>query len=274
MKRGDEDRRHRNDRLQNSRSRLRWAAAFGSIVLVSAVLLAGLLLNNAASGGGGPPPSRSAAIIDQLSLTVPNRDFRKSASETLKEAGYAVDYYPGDEITVDFFRDLPLRGYDLLVMRVHTGLTDEGDSSTPLLEAGAGFFTNEPWDETKYQKEQLDRRLVRAHYTRGDEEFFAVMPSFVETTMQGRFDGTTIILMGCDGLKTTRTGEAFIARGASGFVSWTDSVVASHTDIATERLLMHLRQGSALTEAVEMTAKEIGPDPYSRAELRILTSGE
>jgi hypothetical protein len=49
--------------------------------------------------------------------------------------------------------------------------------------------------------------------------------------------------------------------------------VASHTDIATERLLKHSQQGSRLADAVKLTAAEVGPDPSSGAELRILTSG-
>ncbi len=271
-KRSEKSGPRRNGRLRDARSRLRWTAVLGAVALVFAALVAGLLLSNAASGGG-PPPSKTAAIIDQLSLTVPNRDFRKSATETLQQAGYGVDYYSGEEITVDFYRDLPLRGYDLLVLRVHAGITRDKISHALKPEDGAGLFTNEPYDPTEYHREQTQGELINAFYTDDGPKYFGITPAFVESSMRGRFNGALVILMGCDGLTTTRTAEAFLRMGASNFVSWTDSVYASHADIATERLLVHLQQGTALTEAVEMTAAEVGPDPDSGAELRVVTSG-
>ena len=33
-----------------------------------------------------------------------------------------MDYYPGEQVTVDFYRTLPLRGYDVLILRVHSGI--------------------------------------------------------------------------------------------------------------------------------------------------------
>ena len=43
-----------------------------------------------------------AAIVDQLSLTFPNQTFIETATNTLKQAGYTVDYYPGEKVTVEF----------------------------------------------------------------------------------------------------------------------------------------------------------------------------
>ena len=64
-------------------------------VAVALFFVAGLLVLSAVpsysllSRGSGPP---RAAIVDQLSLTVPNPDFVESATETLERAGYIVDY--------------------------------------------------------------------------------------------------------------------------------------------------------------------------------------
>jgi hypothetical protein len=79
-------------------------------------------------------------------------------------------------------------------------------------------------------------------------------------------------MMGCDGLRSQRTAEAFLGRGAGAFVSWTKPVSASHTDTATQMLLRHLLLESLpLEEAVQKTAAEVGPDPTYDGELRVLT---
>jgi hypothetical protein len=63
-----------------------------------------------------------AAIVDHLSLTEPNPAFADRATGVLEEAGYAVDYYPGEQVTVDFYRELPSRGYEMLILRVHSAV--------------------------------------------------------------------------------------------------------------------------------------------------------
>jgi len=78
-------------------------------------------------------------------------------------------------------------------------------------------------------------------------------------------------MMGCDGLKTNRTAQAFLNKGAEAFVSWTRKVSASHADAATLSLLQKLIiDGLTVEEAVVQTAAETGPDPWYGAELRIL----
>jgi hypothetical protein len=57
----------------------------------------------AADSTGSP----RAAIVDQLSLTEPNPAFTEAATDLLEQAGYAVDYFPGEEVTVEFYRQLP-----------------------------------------------------------------------------------------------------------------------------------------------------------------------
>ncbi|GAG52736.1 unnamed protein product, partial [marine sediment metagenome] len=75
-------------------------------VLIAVVFaVAALLLSppgrNLAGLEGGGSSSPTAAIIDQLGATYPNPDFADAAAETLEQAGYAVDYYPPEQITVE-----------------------------------------------------------------------------------------------------------------------------------------------------------------------------
>jgi hypothetical protein len=113
-------------------------------------------------------------------------------------------------------------------------------------------------------------RLVKVSYPGSDEVFFGVRSDFITSSMKGRFDGTAIVLMGCNGLTTTRTAEAFIEKGAKAVVGWSELVSASHTDEATERLLEHLVvDGLTVGEAVEKTTAELGPDPAYGSVLRV-----
>ncbi len=255
----------------------RTAAILIAVVLLVGAIGGGILF--AGRGGGEAPPSGppTAAIVDQLSLTAPNPALAKSATDTLEDAGYTVDYYPGEQVTVNFYRNLPTQDYDLIVFRVHAamvnGLTPEGEKF-PL--EYVSLFTGEPFDESKYPD---DRQLVdgiccplaSAVYYEGGDPLFSVGPDFFEHSANGRFDDTLILMMGCNGLTTDRMAEAFLNKGARAFVSWTDFVTASHTDAATQELLDKLLlEGLPTADAVSQTAAEVGPDPAYGAELRFV----
>ena len=253
--------------------RLRMAAVL-AVVLLFAAALSVLLWRNPLSGGPSGP--ERAAIIDQLSLTQPNPDFAEQATGLLERAGYAVDYYPGEQVTVDFYRDLPARGYRLIVLRTHSALATERDSATgdKTDKDYVGLFTSEPYDATKRSGEEQQGLMGPGHYYEGGQEWFVVAPKFIERSMRGRFDDTLVIMMGCDGLKSPITAQRFLAKGASAFVSWSKPVSASHTDAATLRLLEKLLvDGLTVADAVTRTAAEVGPDPAYGAELRVLADG-
>lgn len=247
--------------------------ALAAVVLVAAIAAGAVIL---VDGGDGDPKgdARTAVIVDQLSLTQPNPDFVSRGRDLLEGAGYRVDYFPGDQVTVDFYRTLPTRGYDLIILRAHAGITTEVDLSSGERKETeyVSLFTGEPYSPEKYAPEQLDR-LGKAVYYEGAPPLFGIGPRFVEESMDGGFEGALIIMMGCDGLRSQRTGEAFLHKGASAFVSWSQPVTAGHTDAATERLLEHLlRDGLSTADAVSRTASEVGPDPSYGAELRMLAA--
>ncbi|HUF53801.1 MAG TPA: hypothetical protein VMR52_08515 [Dehalococcoidia bacterium] len=249
------------------------AGGFVVVVMVVAVALTVVLTSGADNDSGSPPTGKTAIIVDQLSLTVPNPDFISEARATLTEAGYFVDYVPGEKVTVDLYRRLPDRGYDIILLRVHAGITTEVDAETGE-KTGTEYvslFTGEPYDETKYSSEQLNR-LGAARYTEDSDPLFGIGPAFVEDAMEGDFDDALVVMMGCDGLRSQRTAEAFLDRGASAFVSWSQPISGPHTDMATELLLQRLLiEGKPVEQAVAETAAEVGPDPVYEGELRVLT---
>ena len=248
--------------------RLKWLALSALVAVCAslAALAAFLALRPGSSEQPGPP---RAAIVDQLSLTSPNSAFVQEATSMLEGAGYAVDYYPGEQVTIEFYQDLPRHHYEVVVLRVHSARfqTDDG-----ILTDEVVLFTGQPYDRQRYVAERKAGILARARYflTNPPGYFFGVRAKFVESRMKGDFEGATVILMGCDGLRSNTMAEAFVRKGAGAFVSWDDLVSTDHTDAATERLLHYLLvEKRTLSEAIAQTMAEIGPDPSYGSKLLV-----
>jgi len=209
-----------------------------------------------------------AAIVDHLSLTCPNQTFIETATNMLKQAGYTVDYYPGEEITVEFYRNLPTHRYGLVILRVHSAATRLSESAE-YVEAPVSFFTSENYSVNKYAWEQLTEQLLMASYSMPQPPYyFAITPEFVTSCTNGKFQNTIIIMMGCEGLSNTKMAEALVAKGAKIYIGWNASVSASHTDTETIRLLQHLlTEGQTLSEAVAETLPEVVPDQAYKSKL-------
>jgi hypothetical protein len=203
-----------------------------------------------------------AAIVDQLSLTIPNQTFIETATNTLKQAGYSVDYYPGEKVTVDFYRDLPTHGYKIVIFRVHSS------ASYSLVT----FFTSERYSQTEHVYEQLTDQLVYTSFSDEERErgitYFGIRPLFVTQSMKGDFHNATIIMMGCKGLIDPLMAKALVQKGAKVYISWNSSISASHTDQATICLLQYLiTEKQTINQAIDNTMKEVGPDPSYKSVL-------
>ena len=139
------------------RSLTKAALLLASAAMVIAAAGVALFLVRPWSGSEPEPPR--AAIVDQLSFETAKPPFAHTVTALLEQAGYSVDYYPGEEVTVDFYRQLPTLGYDLVLLRAHSGLINGGEG-----DGEAFLFTNEPYSQTGYVEEQRERRLILATY--------------------------------------------------------------------------------------------------------------
>jgi len=93
--------------------------------------------------------------------------------------------------------------------------------------------------------------------------------------VRGDFDGATVIVMGCDALRSDVLASAFVDKGATAVIGWDGPVSAEETDSATERLLRHLVADKHSTpEAVAKTMAEVGPDLSYSSSLRLYPAGE
>jgi hypothetical protein len=229
------------------------------------------------------PPK--AAIVDQGSLAPtsgPNPVFVKKATDILKEAGFSVDYYPGEEVTVEFYRNLPNYGYDLIIERTHSAIhnPDKYKQLDSILDSPKKshlcIFTNEVVTKEKVEKyffDVVNDRLVGSFYKKGDEKngnlYFGITPCFVMLSMRWRFDKTTVIMMGCDGLKEERMAEAYINKGCKVYISWSGLVSSNYSDEATISLLYHLlREKLPVNSAVTKTMRDMGPDPKYKSVMQ------
>ena len=183
-----------------------FSAYFGYIILSSSPDLS-LIEPTRQFKPENPNPELKAAIVDQLSLTLPNQTFTETTASTLTTAGYTVDYFSGESVTVEFYRNLPTHGYKILILRVHS-LTDTFQGKQMV-----GFFTSELYSTTQYVQEQLTDQIGCLTYYPGDQtKYFGISQEFVKSSMNGRFNDTLVVMMGCNGLNNTQMAEAFVER--------------------------------------------------------------
>ena len=266
--------RRRVYKKEKSRKKLAYGVIAVAFILICFLAYFSLHQSNQPSGDHATPPQ--AAIVDHLSFTgQPNQTFIQTATNILETAGFTVDYYKGEEVTVDFYRNLPLYGTRLIILRVHSATMRVEGAVTPIL----GLFTSELYlgaedAYEKYREDVENDRLVRAFFEGGDE-YFGIVPEFVEKSMKGEFENTTIIMMGCEGLgyeglTYTDMAEAFIKKGAKVYISWDGPVGVNHTDQAT----IHLLQSLILEKLIIRKAvEETSPDPAYNSTLHFYPGG-
>jgi len=211
-----------------------------------------------------------AAIVDQLSILQENPAFIAEVTRELEGQGFEVDLYQGEQITVDFYRKLPTHCYRVIVFRTHSGILEEGEQ----VHLKTTMFTNEEFDWKKHQADVWHDRLFRAGIDDEDPRVFSIGPKFIRDGMQGRFNDTVIIMMGCAGIYLEDLAEAFMAKGASAYLAWDASVLLDYVDGATEHLVKQLcSDGATVKEAVVSTMAARGPDPRYDAELQYYPPG-
>ena len=235
-----------------------------------------------------------AVIIDQLYKQIPNELFHEQASQLLEDAGYQVDIFTTEDITVDFYKELPSMNYQYIVIRTHSA-DDKTNSSVAL-------FTGEEYTEDNYISEQLSghvakgtplqltvfrtggessdwnvfnfshRELISSFVreTQNREEFFLITPKLVSELMVGKFPGSTILIGGCDSLSNTSLAESLIGRGASTIIGWDDTIDNFRNDADMLVFLeANLKNDMEIPEAVDFTTnnREWGNDVVYNAKL-------
>jgi len=234
----------------------------------------------------GPP---KAVIIDQLYNDMPNEKFHQQAKEYLESAGYTVDIFTTNQVTVKFFENLPQMNYKFVVIRTH-GVVDVTEDEPVVL------FTGEKYQEDKYISEQLfgqvkrgvpfiERNFQLSEHDSSDwvnvnetysyittpanridtitDEYFLISPKFVDEKMVGKFHDTTFFLGGCNTLAGPSFAESLVRRGASAVVGWDDKVSSWRNDrsllFALEQILIENMDIKDAVEAVKSSPNHSTP---------------
>ena len=242
--------------------------------LIIALAVCTLALPGLVLSAGCPPPhpdsGLKAAIIDQLAVLEPNQAFIDQATAELEACGFEVDVYPGEEVSVELYRQLPKYGYELIIFRAHAGLlkAEEGSEVVGVKKA-TYLFTAEEYKQTRYVREQLDDQLLPAEMVADFPLVFAVNSKFVLESMRGSLDDTVIIMMGCSCIYLEDMAAAFTLKGASAYLGWGGSVGLDYVDRAAAELITSLcTEGMTVEGAVAETMTEVGPDPDWGAGLK------
>lgn len=184
----------------------------------------------------------TAAIVDQLAVEdiLSNPDFNTTSTQLLAASGYSVKYYPGGDVTIDFYEELPSKGSKMMLVRAHSAVRE----NTTYVD----LFTSEVYQESLangvYAYLAINRHISKASFNVPPyTKYFAVGPSFVSSVMKGDFSDCFIVLMGCNSLNQTSMAEALVGRGAKVVVGWTGNVTLSDTDTCVLRLLDLLLEG-------------------------------
>jgi len=205
--------------------------------------------------------SRKAVIIDQLHNELPSEKFQDKVTQYLTDAGYKVDLYTTDEITIDFYKKLPAMNYEYIVIRTHA-------LGAGVVDKSASLFTGEKYSEHKYIKEQflgLIGQGVPILYgamkdLSGDDimdkSYYVIGSKFVENIMIGEFPNSTIILAGCETSKTSQLAKSFLKRGALEVVGWSGLVDSDKNDMVLLELFdIALGNDVEMKDAVDMVMK-------------------
>ena len=224
-----------------------------SIILVCIIIL-GFFLLSPIFKSSEKKFSLKAVIIDQLSIekTLSNPNFTSTVTKILENAGFTVEHYEGEEVTVNFFKELAKNNYGIIILRVHSALRN--DSST------VDLFTAEKFDPSIHSQELEEGLVIRGllNYPSGTKEYFAITSKFIEN-LEGSFPKSVVIAMGCWSLKPKceQLAKAFIEKGATIYIGWNGMVSPNHTDKETVSLLKKLlEENKTISEAVNHVSSD------------------
>jgi hypothetical protein len=155
-----------------------------------------------------------------------------------------VDYY-SDNATVENYRQLPSKGYRLIIWRAHSALD--------LSSSYVAISTSDKDDPVKYDQYMREGKLTLCQITDDPDQYFAINPKFIREAMTGRFEDTVIILMSCNGLndKYLGTAQALRDKGAKVLISWNEWIDSDNNDDAVTQLLGYLiDENNTINDAV------------------------
>jgi len=208
----------------------------------------------------GNPEGPRAIILDNLRLdgqspSGENIPFVRETRELLEDIGVKVDYVGVKDVTLEVYQNLAK--YNLVILRVHSGILVEDNKKIVC------FFTSEPLPENPdkygewFSKGYLANATLELHDDGTKKHFIGVKPDFISNCLNGEFENSIIIAMGCNSLESYSMARAFVNKGALVYIGWTSDVTVNHTDSATLGLLKSFfEKNETIEEAIDKASAD------------------
>ena len=207
----------------------------------------------------GNPEGPRAIILDNLRLdgqspSGENIPFVRETRELLEDIGVKVDYVGVKDVTLEVYQNLAK--YNLVILRVHSGLLIKDEMVC--------FFTSEPLSPKNlnkysewFSKGYLANATLELHDDGTKKHFIGVKPDFISNCLNGEFENSIIIAMGCNSLESYSMARAFVNKGALVYIGWTSDVTVNHTDSATLGLLKSFfEKNETIEEAIDKASAD------------------
>jgi len=223
------------------------------VILVTAYLLQAFGENKPS----GEEHVKRAAILDGLSLDYPNSSFIDSAKRILEHAGFMVEVYSGDNVTLNLLQKLAAGDYRLIIFRVHGGRIRQ-----PIgLFIGGGLFI-ERCSPDSHRKDIESGYILLGRPYFSNATYCVIPPHYILDKLRGDFKKTVIIAMSCFTGDDEVLADAFFKRGAEAYIGFKGKVSPPYIDAFTMRLLRKIYvEGLPLEDAFAEVKEELGSDP-------------
>jgi len=222
---------------------------------------------------------KKAVIIDQLYRDIPNPHYQNQTMSYLRDAGYDVDLYTSEDITIDFYKELPSMDYEFILFRTHS-LAIYGKNPSEWLFSGEKYSNKVHISETLAGQLSPgvpfivteDQTITYSEALK--ERYFMIGSKFIDESMVGQFPGSVIILGGCETMPHELLAEALVNRGASSVIGWNELINSSKNDrVMTSLLEEILVNGLEIDESIELVMDDFKKDKKSNLKLKHYSSG-
>ena len=216
----------------------------------------------------GSPGIPKAIIVDNLhldELSPSGKDipFVQETRKLLEGFGVEVEYVGVKGVTLEVYQGLAK--YNLVILRVHSGILVEGNKKIVC------FFSSEELSGKKicdysdwFEKKYLANATLELP-NGAKKSFIGVKPDFIRNCLNGEFQDSIIIAMGCNSSINDSMARAFVNdRNALAYIGWTSDVTVNHTDSATLGLLKSFFENN---ETIEEAINKAPTDRRTSAEL-------
>jgi len=183
------------------------------------------------------PPAKSLPHADVmvLDMTGIRNDSRGYLYHLLSSAGLSYVSYTG--MGIEELKLLTTGQYRFIIIWAHSGIND--------------MATTEQYSPFYHVLEQLTGQVGTYHVA--GKDYFSIEPGLIDE-MGGRFQGTTVLLMGCNTMTQTGLAQAFVNKGASTVIGWRGLVSLTVTDMTVVTLFQRvLAEHQTTLQAVSET---------------------